>query len=71
MDEETRRHAVEPFFTTREPGEGMGLGLFLTRELVEGLGGNLAIDSEEGAGTTVRLAIPTPSTPVTKGSADE
>lgn len=71
MDEETRRHAVEPFFTTREPGEGMGLGLFLTRELVEGLGGDLAIDSEEDTGTTVRLTIPTPSTPVTNGSADE
>lgn len=71
MDEETRRHAVEPFYTTREPGEGMGLGLFLTRELVEGLGGDLAIESEEGVGTTVRLAVPPPSQTTSRGGDDE
>lgn len=48
----------EPFFTTREPGRGMGLGVFLARTLAEQLGGTLAFESEEGRGTTVRLVLP-------------
>ena len=48
----------EPFFTTKEPGKGMGLGLFLTRAVIEGLGGSLAIDSRPGAGTRVVATIP-------------
>jgi two-component system sensor histidine kinase RegB len=58
MDEKTRRRAVEPFFSTREPGEGMGLGLYLARELVDGLGGDFAIDSQQGEGTTVTMRLP-------------
>jgi two-component system, sensor histidine kinase RegB len=49
----------EPFFTTREPGRGMGLGVFLARTLAEQLGGTLAMESAEGRGTLVRLVIPT------------
>lgn len=47
----------EPFFTTKEPGQGMGLGLFLARALVDTMGGNLEIDSELGAGTRVSLRL--------------
>lgn len=58
MTEEVLRRAVEPFFTTKEPGRGMGLGLFLTRTVVEGLGGQLHITSHAGAGTQAILSLP-------------
>jgi len=47
----------EPFFTTKEPGQGMGLGLFLARALVDAMGGKLEIDSEPGSGTRVSLRL--------------
>jgi len=47
----------EPFFTTKPPGRGMGLGLFLTRTLVESLGGSLELDSTPGRGTRARLLL--------------
>lgn len=49
----------EPFFTTKAPGRGMGLGLFLARAVIEGVGGTLEIDSAQGGGTEVRVALPT------------
>ena len=49
--------AGEPFFTTRPPGAGMGLGLFLSRAVAEHLGGRLALDSAPGAGTRAVLEV--------------
>src|SRR3954463_1541741 len=48
----------EPFFTTKEPGRGTGLGLYLARHVVERQGGEMRIDSNEGSGTRVTLAVP-------------
>ncbi|MDX2088957.1 MAG: ATP-binding protein [Kofleriaceae bacterium] len=52
----------EPFFTTKAPGRGMGLGLFLARAVIEGVGGTLQIDSRQAsgpeAGTVVRVRMP-------------
>lgn len=48
----------EPFFTTRPPGQGMGLGVFLARTLAQQLGGTLEYESPPGRGTTARLALP-------------
>jgi two-component system sensor histidine kinase RegB len=53
----------EPFFTTKAPGRGMGLGLFLARAVIEGVGGALQIDSQAGEGTEVRVLLPTDVTP--------
>ncbi len=50
--------AGEPFFTTKEAGRGMGLGLFLTRTVVERIGGELAISSEAGGGTRALVKLP-------------
>ena len=47
----------EPFFTTKPPGAGMGLGVFLARTTIERLGGKLRLESSEG-GTTARLELP-------------
>lgn len=47
----------KPFFTTRPQG-GTGLGLSITREIVERHGGAVRIESMEGVGTTVEIAIP-------------
>ena len=48
----------EPFFTTKPPGQGMGLGIFLARAVIERLGGQLAIRSTPGEGTTATLSLP-------------
>jgi len=52
------RRIGEPFFTTKEPGRGTGLGLYLARHVVEREGGEMRIASSEGRGTTVTLAVP-------------
>jgi two-component system sensor histidine kinase RegB len=48
----------EPFFTTKGPGEGMGLGLFLTRALADQLGGEFHIVSVAGVGTEAWIELP-------------
>ncbi|MGC1272487.1 MAG: HAMP domain-containing sensor histidine kinase [Planctomycetaceae bacterium] len=48
----------DPFFTTKEPGSGTGLGVFLARAVVERLGGRLTIESISGRGTTVTILLP-------------
>ncbi|MFY0571740.1 ATP-binding protein [Archangium lansingense] len=58
MPAEVLARAGEPFFTTKAPGEGMGLGLFLTRAVLEQLGGGLVLRSTPGQGTTVVLTWP-------------
>ncbi|WP_372619107.1 response regulator [Falsiroseomonas sp.] len=58
MDAATLARATEPFFTTKPPGRGTGLGLAMAKGFAEQSGGGLAIDSEEGRGTTVTLWLP-------------
>lgn len=48
----------EPFFTTKQPGQGMGLGVFLARVFVESRGGALSIESIAGIGTRASLRLP-------------
>jgi two-component system sensor histidine kinase RegB len=48
----------EPFFTTKPPGKGMGLGLFLAQSFAELCRGALEIDSVEHEGTRVSLTLP-------------
>jgi two-component system, sensor histidine kinase RegB len=63
MPAEVLRHVGEPFFTSKEPGKGMGLGIFLVRTLAERLGGTLTFESTPGAGTTATLELPGAVTP--------
>jgi two-component system sensor histidine kinase RegB len=48
----------EPFFTTKPPGKGMGLGLFLAQSFAELCSGSLEIESVEHQGTRVFLTLP-------------
>ncbi len=57
MDEETRRRAVDPFFSTKGAGHGMGLGLFLARTMAEQHGGDLELHSMPGQGCRVVLRL--------------
>jgi two-component system sensor histidine kinase RegB len=58
MPGEILSRAGEPFFTTKVPGEGMGLGLFLTQTLAQQLGGGLELRSTPGSGTVATLKLP-------------
>jgi CheY-like chemotaxis protein len=58
MTPEVARQAVEPFFTTRGPGHGLGLGLTIARMVAESHGGYLEVDSRVGTGTTVSISLP-------------
>jgi signal transduction histidine kinase len=58
MSPEVLKHAMEPFFTTKEPGKGTGLGLATIHSTVRQSGGFVAIDSTEGEGTSVHLYFP-------------
>lgn len=58
MPAEVLARASEPFFSTKPPGRGTGLGLSMVRGFVEQLGGAFSIRSDVGAGTVVRLWFP-------------
>ena len=58
MNAEVLRRADEPFFSTKEVGQGMGLGRFLARTVVERLGGSFETESAIGVGTRVQVRIP-------------
>lgn len=61
MDSSVLAQAGDPFFTTKSPGHGLGLGLFLVRAFAESLGGRLELDSRPGEGTRARVVLPTPA----------
>ena len=58
MDAQTRERALDPFFTTKNHGQGSGLGLFLSHSIMTSFGGSLEIESEPGRGTTVTVRMP-------------
>lgn len=58
MPPEVRERAIEPFFTTKEPGKGTGLGLSSVYGFIKQAGGHLSLESETGKGTKVHLYLP-------------
>ncbi|MEM6778171.1 MAG: ATP-binding protein [Planctomycetota bacterium] len=63
MTDDVMDRAWDPFFTTKDPGRGIGLGLFLTRNVITRLGGTLDFESSIGAGTTVIVTLPVEPNP--------
>jgi signal transduction histidine kinase len=58
MDKATLERAVEPFFTTKTPDQGTGLGLSMAHGFAEQSGGAMRLESSPGRGTTVSLWLP-------------
>ena len=48
----------DPFFTTKGPDEGEGIGLFVVRQIVDKYGGDMEFESEVGQGTVCEIAFP-------------
>ena len=58
MSTETRRRALEPFFTTKAQGRGRGLGLTYAYAVVRQLNGDLTLEENEPRGTIARIRLP-------------
>jgi PAS domain S-box-containing protein len=58
MSEETRAKIFQPFYTTKEPGEGTGLGMALTRSIVLEHDGSIEAKSIPGKGSTIIISLP-------------
>lgn len=58
VPEALRSRVFEPFFSTKERGEGMGLGLYITKEVVESLGGRIFVGTAPEGGALFRVQLP-------------
>ena len=58
MDEEKQKKIFSPFFTSKPPGAGTGLGLSVCHGIVESMGGRIEVESTPGAGSTFAVVLP-------------
>jgi two-component system cell cycle sensor histidine kinase/response regulator CckA len=58
MSEDTLKKIYEPFFTTKDPGQGTGLGLAVVYAIVQNFKGHIDVESEPDIGTVFRLYFP-------------
>ena len=58
MDDETRARLFEPYFTTKEPGRGTGLGLATVHDIVTQFGGQISVLSDAASGSTFKIYLP-------------
>ncbi|UCF95581.1 MAG: response regulator [Desulfobacterales bacterium] len=58
ISKENLERVFDPFFSTKPPGEGTGLGLFVTRGIVQKLGGEIEVKSQIGRGTRFDIKLP-------------
>lgn len=57
IPDEAREKIFEPYFTTKKPGKGTGLGLFITKTLVENIGGRIDVKSRRNKGTSFSVTF--------------
>lgn len=60
IPEAIRKDAFKPFFTTKEPGKGTGLGLYISHEIVHKHGGELLYSDRDGGGAEFAVMLPIP-----------
>jgi len=58
INQESLSKIFMPFFTTKAPGQGTGLGLSVCHSIIDSLGGELTVESAKGEGTTFTVHIP-------------
>ena len=58
INKENLGKIFSPFFTTREPGKGIGLGLSICRGIINRHGGEISVESEPGRGVTFTIKLP-------------
>ena len=64
MPEDVLKHAFEPFYSTKDAGEGSGLGLSMVYGFARQSGGDAVIESEPGKGTKIKMILPRAGTNV-------
>ncbi|MGM0555180.1 MAG: ATP-binding protein [Myxococcota bacterium] len=58
MSADVRARIFDPFYTTKSPDNGTGLGLAVCQNIIQGLGGTIDVESEPGEGSTFTVSLP-------------
>ncbi|MBF0408183.1 MAG: response regulator [Candidatus Riflebacteria bacterium] len=60
MSDETKNHLFQPFFTTKDVGKGVGLGLAISHGIIKDHQGTIEVESSENKGSTFLISLPHP-----------
>lgn len=71
MTTEVLEHVFEPFFSTKPPGRGTGLGLTLVQKIITGSGGHVRVESQREVGTTFTVYLPKSAFPAVQSSPED